>query len=67
MLEFYRNGDPYLRFAKRVGAAPPDATKQTHEALRDRYKVGLLAIQYGIQAESLAGACSASRRSKRTR
>jgi hypothetical protein len=54
MLEFYRNGDPYLSFAKRVGAAPPDATKLTHEALRDRYKVGLLAIQYGIQAASLA-------------
>jgi hypothetical protein len=54
MLEFYRSGDPYLLFAKRVGAAPPEATKETHEALRDRYKVGLLAIQYGISAETLA-------------
>ena len=54
MLAFYRSGDPYLSFAKRVGAAPPDATKHTHGPLRDRYKVGLLAIQYGIQAESLA-------------
>jgi hypothetical protein len=53
MLEFYRH-DPYLSFAKRVGAAPNDATKQTHSALRDRYKTGLLAIQYGIGPETLA-------------
>jgi DNA polymerase I-like protein with 3'-5' exonuclease and polymerase domains len=52
MLEFYRS-DPYLTFAKRVGAAPSSATKHTHEPLRDRYKTGLLAIQYGIQAETL--------------
>ena len=52
MLEFYRS-DPYLSFAKRVGAAPSSATKHTHEPLRDRYKTGLLAIQYGIQAETL--------------
>jgi hypothetical protein len=26
MLEFYRSGDPYLSFAKRVGAAPADAS-----------------------------------------
>jgi DNA polymerase I len=54
MLEFYRNGDPYLSFAKRVGAAPPDATKKTHGSLRDRYKTGLLSIQYGIKSEALA-------------
>jgi DNA polymerase I-like protein with 3'-5' exonuclease and polymerase domains len=53
MLEFYRH-DPYLSFAKRVGAAPSNAIKQTHGALRDRYKTGLLAIQYGIGAETLA-------------
>jgi hypothetical protein len=52
MLEFYRV-DPYLAFAKRVGAAPSSATKQSHEIIRDRYKTGLLAIQYGIQAETL--------------
>lgn len=55
MLEFYRSGDPYLTFAKRVGTAPADANKKTHEPLRDRYKTGLLAIQYGVQAETLAG------------
>jgi len=55
MIEFYQTGDPYLTFAKRVGAAPPDATKHTHAVLRERYKTGLLAIQYGVQAETLAG------------
>jgi DNA polymerase I len=54
MLEFYRTGDAYLTFAKRVGAAPHDATKRTHGELRDRYKVALLAAQYGIGAETLA-------------
>ena len=43
MLKFYED-DPYLSFAKHVGAAPPEATKQTHGPLRDRYKTGLLAI-----------------------
>src|SRR5262249_5944026 len=52
MLEFYRS-DPYLAFAKRVGVAPSSATKETHEPLRDRYKTGLLSIQYGIQADTL--------------
>jgi DNA polymerase family A len=55
MLEFYRSGDPYLSFCKRVGKAPATATKHTHGQLRDRYKTGLLAIQYGVQAETLAG------------
>jgi DNA polymerase I len=54
MLEFYRSGDPYLTFAKRVGRAPETATKYTHSELRDRFKNGLLAAQYGIGPETLA-------------
>jgi hypothetical protein len=54
MLDFYHNGDPYLSFAKRVGQAPQDANKRTHGPLRDRYKTGLLAIQYGAGPETLA-------------
>ena len=54
MLRFYRDGDPYLSFAKRVGAAPSPATKATHGQLRDRYKTGLLLIQYCGQNETLA-------------
>jgi hypothetical protein len=53
MLKFYEN-DPYLSFAKQVGAAPAHATKHTHGELRDRYKTGLLAIQYGIAHATLA-------------
>ena len=53
MLRFYEN-DPYLSFAKHVGAAPSWATKKTHGELRDRYKTGLLAIQYGVAAFTLA-------------
>ena len=54
MLDMYQSGDPYLSFAKRVAAAPEWATKKTHEPLRDRYKVGLLAIQYGMHAAALS-------------
>jgi DNA polymerase I len=53
MLKFYEN-DPYLSFAKHVGAAPLWATKHTHGPLRDRYKTGLLAIQYGVACVTLA-------------
>ena len=52
MLNMYNSGDPYLAFAKRVGAAPSTATKK-HPA-RDKYKVMLLSTQYHIGAESLA-------------
>ena len=53
MLKFYEN-DPYLSFAKHVGATPSWATKHTHGPLRDRYKTGLLAIQYGVACVTLA-------------
>ena len=53
MLKFYED-DPYLSFPKHIGAAPSWATKQTHGPLRDRYKTGLLAIQYGVACVTLA-------------
>jgi hypothetical protein len=59
--ELYASGDPYLGFARRVGTAPLSATKDTHSALRDRYKVALLAIEYGMMVDTLAtrlGICS---------
>jgi DNA polymerase I len=55
MLDMYLSGDPYLAFAKRVGAVPSTATKTSHEEERDKYKVMLLATQYGMSAETLAG------------
>jgi DNA polymerase I len=54
MLDMYRGGDPYLAFAKIVGAVPQSATKKSHEAVRDRYKVMLLSAQYGMAAATLA-------------
>jgi hypothetical protein len=57
MLEMYQSGDPYLTFAKAVGAIPDHVTKQTlgeYAVARDRYKVMLLAVQYGMQTETLA-------------
>jgi DNA polymerase-1 len=54
MVELYQSGDPYLEFAKRVGAVPPWATRKTHGKERELYKVMLLATQYGMQAETLA-------------
>jgi DNA polymerase-1 len=61
MLKFYEN-DPYLSFAKHVGAAPSWATKHTHGPLRDRYKTGLLAIQYGVACVSLPPSSASPKR-----
>jgi hypothetical protein len=54
MMDAYRSGDPYLAFAKQAGAAPPDATKATHKAIRDQFKSTVLAVQYGMGADALA-------------
>jgi DNA polymerase family A len=54
MLDMYRSGDPYLSFAQRVGAVPSTATKQSHAGVRDKYKVMMLATQYGMASETLA-------------
>jgi DNA polymerase I len=57
MLDMYRSGDPYLTFAKRVGAIPHHITKKTlgnYVVVRDQYKVMMLATQYGMTAETLA-------------
>jgi DNA polymerase I len=50
----YRSGDPYLAFAKQAGAVPSDATKRTHGPTRELFKQCALAVQYGMEAESLA-------------
>jgi len=50
----YDSGDPYLSFAKQAGKAPPEATKATHEAVRDLFKQCVLGVQYGMGPESLA-------------
>ena len=62
MLEAYTTGDPYLAFAIQAGAAPPDATKASHAAVRSQYKMCVLGTQYGLGAAGLGarlglGAC----------
>jgi hypothetical protein len=57
----YLSGDPYLSFAKQAGAAPSDATKATHGAVREQYKKCALAVQYGMGEDSLAVEINGSR------
>jgi hypothetical protein len=53
MMDAYQSGDPYLAFAKQVGAVPADATKESHRTEREQFKACGLAVQYGMGAESL--------------
>ena len=54
MLDAYRSGDPYLAFAIQAGAVPRHATKNTHHLQRAQFKACVLAVQYGMGADSLA-------------
>jgi hypothetical protein len=50
----YSSGDCYLAFAKQAGAVPQDASKGTHGAQRELFKQCMLAVQYGMEWQSLA-------------
>jgi hypothetical protein len=50
----YQSGDPYLAFAKQAGLVPQDAIKATHGPTRELCKQCVLAVQYGMEAPSLA-------------
>jgi DNA polymerase I-like protein with 3'-5' exonuclease and polymerase domains len=54
MQSAYKSGDPYLSFAKQAGAAPPEATKQSHPGVRELYKTCILAVQYQMTAQGLS-------------
>jgi DNA polymerase-1 len=54
MQEAYQSGDPYLALAKQASAVPQDATKATHVSTRELFKQCVLAVQYGMEAQSLA-------------
>src|SRR6516164_719544 len=54
MLDGYRSGDPYLAFGQQAGRIPADGTKRTHTAERELFKQCGLAVQYGMEAQSLA-------------
>ena len=55
MQSAYRSGDPYLEFARQAGAVPSDATKTSHPAERELFKLCALGVLYGMEAKSLAG------------
>jgi hypothetical protein len=50
MQEAYTSGDFYLTFAKMAGAVPADATKKTHAAEREQFKVVSLGVLFGLSA-----------------
>jgi hypothetical protein len=50
----YLSGECYLAFAKQAGAVPHDANKATHGVQRNLFKQCMLAVQYGMEAPSLA-------------
>lgn len=54
MQDAYQSGDFYLTFAKMAGAVPPDATKDSHAAVREQFKTVALSVLYGLSAEGLA-------------
>lgn len=54
MIAAYESGDCYLWFAKESGAVPPDATKESHEHIRDQFKACVLGTQYGVGEKALA-------------
>jgi hypothetical protein len=54
MIHAYESGDPYLAFAKQAGVIPPDGTKESHRAIRERLKACALGVLYGIGPDSLA-------------
>jgi len=54
MMDAYHSGDFYLWFAKEAGAAPPEATKATHTATREVYKVVALGVLFGLSEYGIA-------------
>jgi DNA polymerase I-like protein with 3'-5' exonuclease and polymerase domains len=50
----YVSDDPHMAFAITAGAAPPNATKATHGAIRKKYKAVNLGVNYGQTAHGLA-------------
>jgi hypothetical protein len=54
MQEAYTSGDPYLWFAKRAGAVPQSASKQSHATIRDQFKTVMLGTLFGLSAHGIA-------------
>ena len=54
MIRSYKTGDPYIHFGQAIDLLPASANKQSHGTERDKLKLCLLGILYGMQSKSLA-------------
>lgn len=54
MMAAYSSGDCYLGFAVQSRFAPHGATKSTHREIRERFKIAVLGVQYGMGEKALA-------------
>jgi hypothetical protein len=54
MLAAYLSGQPYIEFGKQIGALPADATKRSHPAAQNLYKICCLGILYDMGEQTLA-------------
>jgi DNA polymerase I-like protein with 3'-5' exonuclease and polymerase domains len=54
LIDAYHSGDPYLTFAKQIGAVPEGATKASHKSVRDQFKAVVLGVNYGMAETTLA-------------
>ena len=54
MQQAYRSGNPYLALAKKLGAVPEDATKETHRLEHERFKAVVLGVNYGRTEHGLS-------------
>jgi len=54
LINAYCSGDPYIAFAKKAGAIPPEGTKKSHPEIRELYKRCMLALNYGMSTETFA-------------
>jgi DNA polymerase family A len=54
MMDAYQSGDFYLTFAQMAGAAPPEATRATHDGVREQFKILSLGVLYGLTEHGIA-------------
>jgi hypothetical protein len=54
MMDAYRSGDVYMKFAIQAGSAPDGATKASHPKIREVFKTTVLGVSYGMERDSLA-------------
>jgi DNA polymerase family A len=54
MIHAYKSGNPYLALAKKLGAAPETATKETHRLIHEKFKAVVLGVNYGRTKHGLS-------------